>query len=177
MRSWSMKIYLAGSVPKGEAEEKEFKNWRYAYKEILDKFLDAEFVFPMSGDMDGGDFLLIVGKDSKSIKDSDLVIVNAEERLGAGTSMELVIAKHFKKPVITVMPKNSHHRRLNMTFQGKYFVEDWMHPFIHTFSDYTIENVKEIEKIKDRIFTSPIKDISIIDHAIEHRIKKHPIEV
>ncbi len=172
-----MKIYLAGSVPKGEAEEKDFKNWRHQYKETLDKFLDAEFIFPMSGDMDEGDFLLIVGKDSKSIKDSDLVIVNAEEKLGAGTSMELVIAKHFKKPVITVMPKNSHHRRQNMTFQGKYFVEDWMHPFVHTFSDFIVENVAEIEKIKDKIFSSSVKDISIIDQAIEHRIKKHPQEI
>lgn len=68
-----MRIYLAGSVPKGEAEEKEFLNWRLQYKEILEKFLDAEFIFPMSGDMDENDFLLIVGKDSKSIKDSDIV--------------------------------------------------------------------------------------------------------
>ena len=170
-----MKIYLAGSVPKGEAEEKEFSNWRLRYKQILEKILDAEFIFPMSGDMDESDFLLIVGKDSKSIKDSDLVIVNAEERLGAGTSMELVIAKHFKKPVITVMPKKSYHRRPNLTFQGKYFVEDWMHPFVHTFSDFVVETVAEIENIKDKIFSIPAKDISIIEKAIAHREQKHPV--
>ena len=169
-----MKIYLAGSVPKGQAEEKDYVNWRLQYKEVLGKFLDAEFIFPMSGDMDESDFLLIVGKDSKSMQDSDLVIVNAEERLGAGTSMELVIAKHFGKPVITVMPKNSYHRRPNMTFQGKYFVEDWMHPFVHTFSDFVVEHVAEIEQIKDKIFSVPIKDMSIIGKAIEHRVKKHP---
>jgi hypothetical protein len=87
--------------------------------------------------------------------------------------MEMVIAKYFKKPVITVMPKNSYHRRPNMTFQGKYFVEDWMHPFIHTFSDFIVENVAEIEEIKDKLFSLPIKDISIIDHAIGHRVNKH----
>lgn len=168
-----MKIYLAGSVPKGLEEEKQFVNWRFKYKEALDKFLDADYIMPNSGDMDESDFLLIVGKDSKSIKDSDLVIVNAEERLGAGTSMEMVIAKHFKKPVITVMPKNSHHRRPNMTFQGKYFVEDWIHPFVHTFSDFIVENVTEIKKIKDKIFTNPPKSMTIIDEAIKHRNKVH----
>lgn len=166
-------IYLAGSVPKGAEEEKEFVNWRLDYKRILDKFLDADFIFPNAGDMDERDFLLIVGKDSKSIKSSDLVIVNAEERLGAGTSMEMVIAKHLKKPVITVLPKNSYHRRSNMTFQGKYFVEDWVHPFVHTFSDFIVEHVAEIEKIKEKIFNTPIKDITIIDTAIDHRNKKH----
>ncbi len=199
-----MKIYLAGSVPKGGEEEKTFVNWRFIYKEVLEKFLDAEFIqhfhsrhksesysstenintnsavskeesaefiFPNSGDMDESDYLLIVGKDSKSIKESDLVIVNAEERLGAGTSMEMVIAKYFKKPVIVVMPKNSHHRRANVMFQNKYFVEDWMHPFIHTFADFIVEKVEEIEKLKDIILSTPVKDITIIDKAIQHRSK------
>lgn len=169
-----MKIYLAGSVPKGTAEEKEFENWRLKYIAILDTFLDADYILPNSGDMDESDYLLIVGKDSKSIQNSDLVIVNAEERMGAGTSMEMVIAKHFNKPVVTVMPKNSHHRRSNVTFQDKFFVKDWMHPFIHTFSDYVIENISEMKKIKEKIFTSPIKDISIIEKAIAHRNTIHP---
>lgn len=170
-----MKIYLAGSVPKGSTEEREFNNWRLKYKEILDKFLEAEYIMPDSGEMDESDFLLIVGKDSRSIKICDFVIVNAEEKLGAGTSMEMVIAKHFKKPVVTVIPKNSHHRRSNVTFRDKYFVEDWMNPFIHTFSDFIVENVAEIEEIKDKILTSPIKDISIIDQAISHREKKESL--
>jgi hypothetical protein len=97
------------------------------------------------------------------------VIVNAEGRLGAGTSMEMVIAKYFNKPVITVMPKNSYHRRANMLFREKYFVEDWMHPFIHTFSDHIIENISDFVSIKDHLPTKPIKGISIIDNAIKHR--------
>ncbi len=48
------------------------------YKQVLETFLEAEYIFPMSGDMDETDSLLIVGKDSKSIQDSDVVIVNSE---------------------------------------------------------------------------------------------------
>lgn len=168
-----MKIYLAGSVPKGAEEEKGFVNWRLHYKKILEKIFDAEFILPNSGDMDENDFLLIVGKDSASIKDSDLVIVNAEEKLGAGSAMEMVIAKYFKKPVVTVIPKNSHHRRPNVLFQVKFLVEDWMHPFIHTFSDFIVENVNDIADLKDKLATAPIKDISIIDKSIEYRHSKH----
>lgn len=164
-----MKIYLAGSVPKGSEEESAFVNWRLRYRAALEKIFDAEFILPNSGDMDESDFLLIVGKDSSSIKSSDLVVVNAEGRLGAGTSMEMVIAKYFKKPVVTVLPKNTHHRRANVTFQGKFFVEDWVHPFIYTFSDSVVENVEEIAKIKEKILASEIKDITIVDKAINHR--------
>lgn len=167
-----IKIYLAGSVPKGAEEEKLFVNWRLRYKEIIEKFLDAEFIMPDSGEMDEGDFLLIVGKDSLSIKRSDLVVVNAEDRLGSGTSMEMVIAKYFGKQVIVVLPKNSYHRRSNILFRGKYFVEDWMHPFIHTFADFIVENVADIERIRDAVFSQPVKDISIIEKAIDHRETK-----
>jgi hypothetical protein len=167
-----MKIYLAGSVPKGAEEEKDFVNWRLKYKFVLEKLLDADFVFPGAGDMDESDYLLIVGKDSRSIKHSDIIIVNAEEKLGVGTAHEMIIAKYFNKPVVTVLPKNSYHRRPNVVFQNKYKVEDWMHPFLHTFSDFVVERVEDIEAIKDKILTNPVKGISIIDKAISHRESK-----
>ena len=167
-----MKIYLAGSVPKGTDEEKEFVNWRLRYKSVLEKFLNAEFIFPGAGDMDESDYLLIVGKDSRSIKHADLVIINAEERLGVGTAHEMIIAKYFKKPVVTVLPKNSYHRRPNVVFQNKYKVEDWIHPFLHTFSDFIVEKAEDIQTICDKIFTENIKDITIIDKAVSHRENK-----
>lgn len=74
-----MKIYLAGSVPKGAEEEKEFVNWRLTYKSVLEKFMDADFIFPGAGDMDERDFLLIVGKDSRSIKHSDFIVEKVQE--------------------------------------------------------------------------------------------------
>lgn len=103
-------------MPKGAKEEVSFVNWRLKYKAVLETIFDAEFIFPNSGDMDENDFLLIVGKDSSSIKKSDLIIVNAEGQLGADTAMEMVIAKYFKKPIISVLPKNSHQRRSNVMF-------------------------------------------------------------
>ena len=162
-----MKIYLAGSIPKGDEEAKKFDNWRDRYKKILQEFFDADFIDPYDRKLDEGDFLAVVGQDCKHIKDSSLVIVNAEEKLGVGTAQELVIAKYFSKPVISVLPKDTHHRRSDIIFNEK-IVEDWIHPFIFAFSDFIVENINGVEAIKDKVFSSTVKDISVIDEAIRH---------
>src|SRR5579885_868015 len=104
-----MKIYLAGSIPKGNEEASNFKHWHEHYTNVLARIFNAETIKPKAGEVDERDHLLVLGKDSRSIKISDLVVMNAEGQLGAGTSMEMVIAKHFKKPVIVVLPKNTYH--------------------------------------------------------------------
>jgi nucleoside 2-deoxyribosyltransferase len=163
-----MIIYLAGSVAKGDEEEKGFVNWRDRYKTVLENDFPGEFIFPRAGEVDETDTLLVVGKDSRSIKRSDLVVVNVEDKIGAGTAMELVIAKHFKKPVVTVLPKDTHHRRSNIMFEGV-MIEDWIHPFIDVFSDMVVEKVEDIPALKERLQSIEIKDISIIDKAVAHR--------
>ncbi len=163
-----MKIYLAGSVPKGDEEQKTFADWRARYQSALESIFDAEYIDPYDRVLDESDFLLVVGKDCIDIIESSLVIVNAEEKLGAGTAQELVIAKYLKKPVVTVLPKNTPHRRTNIMFNGQ-LIDDWIHPFIFTFSDFVIEDIEKIEEIKDKIFDKhAVKDISIIDTAVEH---------
>jgi nucleoside 2-deoxyribosyltransferase len=160
-----MKIYLAGSVPKGKQEESEFYNWRVDYADKMSKFIDAEFLDPIDREIDESNSMEIVGHDCKMIKECDLVVVNATKKLGAGTSQEMVVAKYFKKPVVTVLPKDTHHRRSNIIFYSTP-IEDWIHPFINVFSDFVVESVEGIEKIKDNLFTTKPKDITIVDDAV-----------
>ncbi len=163
-----MKIYLAGSVPKGDEEEKTFDNWRHRYRAILEQIFDAEYIDPYDRDLDEKDFLLVLGKDCAEIQDSSLIVVNAEQKLGAGTAQELVIAKYFKKPVVTVLPKDTPHRRTNLLFRGQR-IDDWIHPFIFSFSDFIIEDITEIHSIKDKLSNNEnVKSIMIIDVAAEH---------
>lgn len=164
-----MKIYLAGSVPKGDTEAKTFTNWRLEYEQVLKKLLpDVEVIDPYSADADESDFLLVVGSDSSHLKSADLIIVNSQEKMGAGTAMELVIAKYLKKIVVTILPKDSHHRRSNVTFHGK-LIEDWIHPFIFAFSDHVLEDINEIGSLE---ITRKPKDITVVDEAITHFISK-----
>jgi len=163
-----MKIYLAGSIPKGDGAAKNFDDWHKRYGAVLEPLFNAQCLIPRAGEVDETDYVLVVGKDSYSIKTSDLVVVNAEGKLGAGTAMELVIARYLKKHIVTVLPKNTHHRRPNLVFDGV-LVEDWVHPFIKTFSDFVIEKIDDIVAIKDQILSAPVKDIGIIDQAIARR--------
>lgn len=166
-----MKIYLAGSVPKGDKESDIFDDWRLRYKKTLSTLFDAQFIDPYHRELDESDSMEVVGQDCMHIQDSDLVVMNSEERLGAGTASEMVIAKYFKKPLIIVLPKDTHHRRSNIVFNGKN-IDDWIHPFIFTLADFVIEKIEDIKNIKDQIFTKPIKDIEVIDEAIKYYKEK-----
>jgi len=123
-----VKIYLAGSVPKGNEEAKTFSDWRKKYQKVLEDIFHAQFIDPSRSDIMSyeGDSLMIVGIDCGDIKNSNLIIVNAEDKLGAGTAQELVVAKYFKLPVITVLPKNTYHRRSNIMFHNPLISGTWV---------------------------------------------------
>ncbi len=163
-----MKIYLAGSVPKGNEEAKSFIDWRKEWFDKIQKFLpEAELSDPSVALQFEGDSLAVTGADCWLIQQCDLVLVNAQSKLGAGTSMEYLIAKYFKKPIITILPKDTHHRRSNVVF-GENNLEDWIHPFIDTFSDTVIQNVNELQKAWEEVKSREIKDIKTIDRAISY---------
>ncbi len=161
------KIYLAGSVPKGDTEAKDFIDWRKTYARELEKIIEkVEIIDPFDrGEFDESNFLAVFGTDCRHIKNCDLVIANDEgSGFGVGAAQELVIAKYFKKPVITILPKATHHRRLNLVFRGQ-LIEDWIHPFVYAFSDLILEDIKALAGID--FAKIKIKDISIIDHSID----------
>ncbi len=162
-----MRIYLAGSMPKDDTEAKAFVNWREKYRKALEKVFDAEFIDPNDRELDESDPMAVFGADCRHIRDSSLIIVNAEESLGAGTSQEMVIAKYFRKSVVTVLPKECHYRRQDVVFHG-HEIGDWVHSFVAVFSDFIIEDIDDIAMIKDNIFEIAPKDISVIDKSITY---------
>lgn len=157
-----MKIYLAWKVPKWDKDI--VADWRAHYRAILKGQGDFEYLDP-NIPVDESDPIAVFGMDCGFIKASDIIIVNAEEKLWLGTSQELLIAKYFSKLVISVVPKNSAHRKSNLTFHGK-FVEDWIHPFLFTTSDIIVESPHEINL--ENIKQVPIKNIEIINESIMH---------
>jgi len=162
------KICLVGAIPKGDSERKDWIDWKTHYKSILSRIDGVEFV-------DGDDWkdetkpLLLFGHDANLVKASDLTIVNAENKLGAGTAQEMLIAKYFSKPVITILPKDTHHRRSNILFDGN-FIDDWIHPFLLNTSDLVVGAIEDsvgwIEEYRLDPRSKKIKSIAIIDDAI-----------
>lgn len=165
----SSKVYLAGPIPKGDSERKGWKDWREEYKKSLASIKNLEFFNPDEW-KDESKPMDLVGYNLHLIKTCDFVIVNGESKMGPGTSQEMVIAKYFAKPVITVLPKDSSHRKSNIVFDGN-LLKEWIHPFILTMSDLIVEDIggakgwiKEYAKDPK---SKDIKDIKIIDKAIE----------
>lgn len=164
-----LKIYLAGSIPKGDAERDQFENWREVYAaKILEVIPNAAFLDPdLIRDTVGPE--LVVGHDLWQISRSDIILVSIPEKVGAGTSQEMVIAKHLKKPVVTILPKDTHHRRSNIEFDGE-MIEDWIHPFIFVSSDHIVESIDEavvwIKNFQANPTAFPAKDMSAYDKTI-----------
>ena len=178
MKSKSIKIMLAGSVPKGDNEKKDFIDWKKEYilkitKEIPNaKFLYGELINEKVATVG---YELLVGHDLWIIKHCDLMIANTVSKMGPGTAQEIILAKIFKKPVISIIPKDTHHRKSNIIFGGV-FMKEWIHPFLVLSSDLIVENINEaihwIKSYNDNPKSIKIKNISVFYKAISNFEKK-----
>ncbi|MEX0616273.1 MAG: hypothetical protein WD231_00505 [Candidatus Woykebacteria bacterium] len=161
-----MKIMLLGSLPKGDEARRSFIDWKKDYEEkILKEIPDAQIVHgDLISDKEGPE--IVVGHDLWLVKHSDVIIVDARAKIGAGTAQEMVLAKYFKKAVISILPKNTHHRRSNVIFHGE-TVEDWIHPFLYICSDFISETIEEaIKRIKGSSGKN-VKDFSVFEKEIK----------
>ena len=136
---------------------------------------EAEFI---DGDAisDNAGAEMVVGHDLSMIKQADVCIVDAQQKIGAGTAQEMVIAKHFKKPVVVVLPKDSHHRKTNVTFHGA-LMHEWVHPFLKISSDYIAEDIEDAAKWIKEYNASPqkffIKSMAVYEATIAKYEAEH----
>ena len=170
MQGLPLKIVLLGSLPKGDLVRKDWIDWKQDYMDAIQQIVpNVEFVHGDSiSDNVGPE--LVVGHDLAQVKSADICVVDARQKVGAGTAQEIVIAKHFEKPVITVIPKNSHYRRSNITFHGA-LMKEWIHPFLKVSSDYIADSIEDAAKWIKKYAVTPsnfqIKDMAIFEEAIK----------
>jgi hypothetical protein len=164
------RVYLAGKVPKG-SEIGQLPDWRAEYISALSVLPALEFASPDDPNLDESDPVGVFGHDCYLIQNSDLIVVNAADRLGVGTAQELLIAKYFFKPVFTVLPHGSPHRRKDL-LAGRGIVADWQHPFIVASSDKVFASVQELVKhMATWQRDAPCKSLQIIHDAINHYVQ------
>jgi nucleoside 2-deoxyribosyltransferase len=168
MKSTRPRIYLAGKVPKG-AEIGTAEDWRSRYIQKLSEFGEFEFLSPEDPTLDERYPRQIFGHDCYLVRECDILIINAGSKLGAGTAQEMVIAKYFQKYVLTVLPRDSHHRRSNLDMHG-ILVEDWIHPFVHETSDGIAAELDELGRWLLHgcagLYRNPPKNLKVVDEAI-----------
>ena len=162
-----LRVFMAGKVAKGE-EIGSIKDWRVACTEKLKQVRKFEFISPENPKLDESKPFTVFGYACKLIRDSDFVLVDASRRLGAGTAQEMIIAKYFDKHVLTILPRNTYHRRTNLQMYDV-LVEDWIHPFVFALSDHIFGSIEEVVdfliKHPNFLAIAP-KKLSIIDEAI-----------
>lgn len=147
-------VYLAGRITglpdKGQG-------WRSSYiQEISKKSRDVQFIDPLVRDVDESDYLAIVRHDAKLVKNSDIIVVNANIQFALGVPMELVIAKYFGKLVISVVNEESpYYRKEYRSGLKRQAIKDWIHPWLHTFSDYIVKSPSDVAKIINKYQEDP----------------------
>ena len=162
-----LRVYLAGKVSKSDRDG-DHADWRAEYAQALSAAGDFCFLDPSDPDLDEGQPELVFGHDCYLLKTADIVIVNAEHKLGAGTAQEMVIARYFGKPVYTILPPDSHHRRSNLQLHGR-VVADWQHPFVVCTSLRTFDSLTAmcafLRRLPDAIAPPP-PSLEFVDAAI-----------
>ena len=164
-----IKITILGKVPKGDDVRKSFVDWKEEYITKITKALPEAKILHGDHIRDDVGAELVVGHDLWTVKNADIVIVDAREKIGAGTAQEMLMAKYFARPVVSVIPRDTHHRRSNMVF-NEILIKDWIHPFLVVSSDYIAEDiegaVKWITCFNAKEIKEPIKDISAFEDTI-----------
>ena len=170
-----MKIALLGSIPKGDSERWGWADWKPEFINAITHHV-ADAVF-LNGDAvsDALGPSLVVGHDLSMVKEADCVVVDATSKIGAGTAQEMVIAKLFAKPVISVVPQDSHYHKSEVTFHGQ-LVKNWIHPFISVSSDFVANSPEDAGRWIARYLGDPnfkAKDMSVFRECIEEFDRLH----
>jgi hypothetical protein len=166
-----VRIYLSGGIKKDEDDRKIC--WSEEDKEAIRSLVEGvEFLDPQRTP-EVHDSIASFGCDLNDVKCADIVLVDARQKRGIGIGAEMAVAKMLGKPVVSVVPRNSHYRRDVLNHFGKE-IRDWTHPFLVGLSDSVVESVGEAatwvsDFLKD---PGPVKDASVVEEAIAYFLKK-----
>ncbi len=173
----SIKITILGKVPKGDDVRASFADWKEEYITKITRALPEANILHGDHIRDDAGPELVVGHDLWTVKNADIVIVDAREKIGAGTAQEMLMAKYFNRPLVSVIPRDTHHRRSNITFNGV-LIKDWIHPFLDVCSDYVAESIDDAaawaKRYTDDNTHQKIKDITVFTDAIDEFTTKLP---
>lgn len=127
-------LYLVGRIT--DLPDKG-KTWREEYfNKISYELKNIEYIGPEIENQNDAYDQDVVRRDIVSIERSDMIIMNATIPFVFGGPMELILAKYFNKPVITILDKD-------MPFYRKYNE----HPWLNLFSDFKVHSISEAIEI------------------------------
>jgi hypothetical protein len=164
----NIKIYPSGTIAKSSSEERPV--WTAVEQEIIRQAVlphRITFYDPSAHVPNLDDTELMFGRDLHQVQSADFVVVDGRDRRGLGIGVEMMAAKVFAVPVVSVCPLDSHYRRNKVTYRGAH-VQNYLHPHIATLSDVVVESFDEAGVwIRTFLESRPhAKDIRAIEKAM-----------
>lgn len=162
-------VYLSGSVKKGKDDTKT-DYWSADDRRLISETVGrVAFLDPSVRNDDLSDSLSTFGRDLFQVRCSDAVLVDARGRRGIGVGAEMMLAKVYGVPIISVVPANSHYARRDFEYLGQ-IVGDWVHPFVKELSDIIVPDVlgaaralAAVEPLGQRV-----PDVAFAEKAMRH---------
>lgn len=167
----AIKIFCSGGIKKGDTDSKKLC-WGDTEKEAILKNISSlytvEFLNPDDPITDLSNSIVSFGRDMYQVQLADFVVVDARERRGVGVGTEMVCAKLQNKPLLVVIPCDSHYRKTNLYYRDG-LVENYIHPHIESLADAILSSFETVGMWITRFLETPvkIKNIDIINHAID----------
>jgi hypothetical protein len=141
-----VRIYLAGSVPKGASDRRgsdEF--WSEEDERFILEGVEASQVKTLNPNASGisrADFYANFGCDLALVDSSDIVFVDGRAKRGIGVGAEMMFAAMRGIHVVAICPRETVYRRRIDDLFGEDLTE-WIHPFVVGLADHVAGNVAE----------------------------------
>jgi hypothetical protein len=162
-------VYCSGGIKKGPSDVDKVSWDAIERNALLSALSPIKVVFldPEHRTDDITDAFTVFGRDHYQVSVCDFVIIDARQRRGIGVGIEMLSAKWFAKPIISIAPPNSHYRRDELHYLGG-TVKDYVHAHLFGISDAIVDDFSAAGLwIKDYLQSPrPIKDISVVTQAI-----------
>lgn len=103
----------------------------------------------------------------------------AELKRGIGVGREMVIAKYYSIPVVSLCPQETDYRKSYVEDLCGENVKDWVHPFIIGLSDFIADDINAAVAwmVKYLNNPSPIKKINVLEESIAYFSKRQSINL
>jgi hypothetical protein len=157
-----MKIYVAGKVRKDSSFGTHY--WRDDFIKKLQELSgrEIESLDPTKAEVDQAKPSEVFGADAYLISQSDAVVVYLSDDISVGGSQEILIAKHYKKPVIGLAPRGGKFNGSKKELFGK-VIEDYKDPFVFTTCDVVCATVEEVAEQLKQVHTMNPKTLQLVD--------------
>lgn len=144
MSNGCCKIYLSGSIRKGEEDSRSDDYfWTDDDVDMLVQNIQAEveILNPALTKIDRSDTRLNFGCDLFLVSISTLIVVDLRRKKGIGVGAELMLADQLKVPTFGILGQSSEYQKDVLTNLSGQDIEDWTHPFAEGLCDELFDNV------------------------------------